>query len=64
MTFTAGGKYGKYNKTLSENEIGYSAAGTIGNYTGAHYGIHGHTGFDSFSVLNPSIGVYIWRRIN
>ena len=62
MSFTAGGEYGKYNKTLNQSEIGDTSAGTIGNYAGTHYGVHSHTGFKSFSILNPVIGVYIWRR--
>ena len=62
MSFTLGGEYGKYKKTLNQNEIGDTSAGTIGNYAGTHYGVHSHSGFKSFDILNPCIATNIWRR--
>lgn len=62
MSFTLGGEYGKYKKTLNQNEIGDTSAGIIGNYVGTYYGVHSHSGFKSFDILNPCIAINIWRR--
>lgn len=65
MSFTANNTGGKYNHSMSRNDIGYTYYGGLLNSNGNQMGVHDH---DSdmkkakIPLLQPYITVYFWRR--
>ena len=65
MSFTANNTGGKYNHSMSRNDIGYTYYGALLNSNGNQMGVHDH---DSdmkkakIPLLQPYITVYFWRR--
>ena len=65
MSFTANNTGGKYNHSMSRNDIGYTYYGGLLNSNGNQMGVHDH---DSdmkkakIPLLQPYIVVFFWRR--
>lgn len=65
MSFTANNTGGKYNHSMSRNDIGYTYYGALLNSNGNQMGVHDHNSDmkkAKIPLLQPYITVFFWRR--